>query len=59
LWDSVETAHFLNVPERTLDQWAYQGVGPAFSKIGKHRRYHPDDVEAYRVAQRRDPRTAA
>ena len=35
------------VSKRTLDQWAYLGVGPRFVKIGRHRRYDPRDVEAW------------
>jgi Helix-turn-helix domain len=54
LWDSPTTAAFLDVPLATLDQWAYKGVGPAFSKIGRHRRYRPRDVEAYIDANRHE-----
>ena len=28
LLDSAELAALLNVPERSLAQWAYRGVGP-------------------------------
>lgn len=47
LWDTPTTANFLGVPERTLDNWASGGKGPAFSKIGKHRRYRPSDVQSF------------
>jgi excisionase family DNA binding protein len=40
-------AEYLGVPLRTLDQWAYWGTGPAYSKIGRHRRYRWEDVERY------------
>lgn len=53
LWDTPTTAAFLDVPEATLDQWAYRGRGPAFSKVGRFRRYRQHDVEAYVDANRR------
>lgn len=52
LLDSAELAGKVNVPERTLDQWAYLGKGPAFVKIGRHRRYREADVEAWLAANR-------
>lgn len=39
--------------KRTLDNWAYRGIGPAYLRIGRHRRYRLEDVEAYEAAQRR------
>lgn len=53
LWDSEQTAAYLGIPVRTLDQWSYQHIGPAFSKLGKHRRYRQLDVDAYVDANRR------
>ncbi|MEU6207137.1 helix-turn-helix domain-containing protein [Micromonospora musae] len=44
---SAELAEHLGVPPRTLDQWAYKGVGPRFSKVGRHRRYRWADVETW------------
>ena len=44
---SAEVAAFLNIPVRTLDQWAYRGLGPAYVKIGRHRRYHWRAVRAF------------
>ncbi len=38
---------------RTLDQWAYLGKGPAFVKVGRHRRYRTEDVERWLEANRR------
>ena len=52
LWTSAQTAEYLGVPERTLDQWAYQSRGPAWAKIGRYRRYRPVDVDAYVDANR-------
>lgn len=53
LLDSPELAEMLKIPERTLDQWAYQGKGPAFIKTGRHRRYRERDIEAWLKANRR------
>lgn len=52
LWDSRTVATFLKVPPATLDQWAYRGGGPVFSKVGRHRRYRQSDVEAFVNANR-------
>lgn len=48
---SQEVAAILRVPVRTLDHFAYMRTGPRFSKIGKHRRYHPDDVRSWITSQ--------
>lgn len=44
---SSEVAAYLGVPPRTLDQWAYLGRGPRYSRVGRHRRYRWSDVEKY------------
>lgn len=44
---SSEVAEHLGVPPRTLDQWAYKGTGPRWSKVGRHRRYRWEDVEKW------------
>ena len=48
---SPEVAAYLRVSERTLEDWAYRGVGPEFSYVGQQRRYRWQDVEKY-VAER-------
>ena len=52
LIDSPTLAQTLDIPERTLDQWAYLHKGPAFVRVGRHRRYRPEDVEAWIDANR-------
>ncbi|MBA3286824.1 MAG: helix-turn-helix domain-containing protein [Acidimicrobiia bacterium] len=52
LIDSPELAAMLKVPQRTLDTWAYLGKGPAYRKIGRHRRYRLDEVEAWLESQK-------
>jgi len=50
LLDSVTLAgpDWLNLPSaRTLDQWAYRGVGPRYIRIGRHRRYDPLEVRRW------------
>lgn len=51
LASSREVAEYLGKPSRTLDQWAYLGVGPKFAKIGRERRYKWSDVDAWVEAQ--------
>ncbi|MGD9996962.1 MAG: helix-turn-helix domain-containing protein [Ilumatobacteraceae bacterium] len=53
LWDSATAATFLGVPEATLNQWAYRHVGPAYLKIGRHRRYRPRVVNEWAESTRR------
>lgn len=53
LGTSQEVAEFLGIPVRTLDQWAYTGTGPRFSKVGRYRRYRWSDVENWLDRQSR------
>lgn len=59
LLDSAELAALLSVPERTIAQWAYRGVGPSYVKVGRHRRYRPEDVERWLELQTRGGPDAA
>jgi len=52
---SAEVAAFLGKPVRTLDQWAWRGIGPKFYKVGNVRRYRMSDVEAWLEAQAKQP----
>jgi excisionase family DNA binding protein len=47
LLTSAEVAEYLRVPVKTLDSWSYRGLGPRFSKIGRHRRYDERDLEEW------------
>ena len=51
LLDSQQLAGELRIPRRTLDQWAYRKTGPAFIRVGRHRRYRRADVEAWLDSQ--------
>lgn len=44
---SEEVADYLNVSVRTLDDWAHRGVGPEYSRVGRHRRYRWSDVDKH------------
>ncbi|RKN24142.1 DNA-binding protein [Micromonospora musae] len=47
LWSITETAAFLRVPVGTLYQWRHRRTGPRASKVGRHLRYNPADVQAW------------
>lgn len=47
LLTSDEVAEWLQIPVRTLDEWSYHKKGPAYYKIGRHRRYRASDVQAW------------
>ncbi len=40
----TELAEYLRVPVQTVYQWRYKGGGPAAIRVGRHLRYHPDDI---------------
>lgn len=46
-----EVADRLKVPAKTLAQWASQGKGPQFAKIGRFARYKTSDVIDWENAQ--------
>lgn len=53
LLTSSQIAELLQIPVRTLDDWAYRGEGPPFVRIGRHRRYAPDELERWLASLRR------
>lgn len=42
-----EVASYLQVPEETLYQWRYRGVGPRSIKVGKHLRYRRSEIDKW------------
>jgi hypothetical protein len=48
-----QLADYLSVPEVTLRQWRYKGVGPHFNKVGHLVRYDWADVEAWLAESRK------
>ena len=49
---SEEVAEYLGVSKRTLDDWAHRRIGPAYSRVGRHRRYAWSDVDKWVNQQR-------
>lgn len=47
-----QVAEYLNVKPGTLDAWAKQGRGPAYSKIEGARRYSWSDVRSWVEARK-------
>lgn len=47
LLTTAQLAELLQVPPRTIDDWAYHGTGPRYSRVGKARRYARRDVERW------------
>ncbi len=46
-WTVHEVAAFLRIPVGTLYQWRHRRTGPKAAKVGRHLRYHPDEVRAW------------
>jgi excisionase family DNA binding protein len=59
LGTSAEVAAYLKVSERTLDDWAYRGGGPEFSRVGQQRRYRWEDVDRYVAERSRSAKAAS
>lgn len=49
---SKEVAAYLGVHPQSMDRWAAQGKGPAYSKIEGIRRYDWADVKAWVEARK-------
>ena len=50
LLNEKEAARFLNLTERTLQNWRYQGHGPQFVKLRRAVRYRLSDLMAFVLA---------
>lgn len=51
-------AKHLGLSHRTLEQWRWKGVGPAFIQVGRQIRYHHADLNAFLARNRHDPEAA-
>lgn len=51
LYSPEQLATYLGVPLKTVYRWNHTDTGPKFSKIGRHVRYRPADVESWLKAQ--------
>lgn len=50
-----ELAKRWRMSQRTLERWRWQGVGPAYLKLGMRIVYRLDDVEAFERDGRHEP----
>lgn len=48
----AEIADIIKVPERTLEDWRLDHVGPPYMKLGRHVRYDLSEVFAWAREQR-------
>lgn len=51
----AEVADHLGISEKTLAQWRWQQIGPAFTKVGGRVRYRWEAVDAYVAAGENKP----
>jgi excisionase family DNA binding protein len=56
---SAEVAAYLRVSERTVEDWAYRGGGPQFSRVGQQRRYRWEDIDRYLAERARGGQAVA
>lgn len=47
LASTAEVAEVLGIPEKTLVEWRYRGIGPDYLKVGRYVRYHWPVVNAW------------
>ena len=52
LLSTSDVAEILHIPERTLDNWSWKGIGPRFARVGRYRRYDPDDLRRWLESQK-------
>lgn len=48
-----EVATMVGAKVRTLERWRQEGVGPLFTKVGHHVRYHIRDVQEWLESNRK------
>ena len=56
LIDDLLAAEHLDLAVQTLRNWRYQGIGPAYLKLGRCVRYQIEDIEAYKRKKRINPK---
>ena len=45
--DTAASAEYAGVPEKTVRAWRYRKTGPPGYKVGRHVRYHRDELDAW------------
>ena len=51
--NTSQQAHYLNISEKTLERWRFEGKGPTFRKFGKRVLYADDVTDAWAKKQER------
>lgn len=46
-WKEDQAATYLNVSQKTLQQWRFYGRGPAYLKLGRSVRYLQSDLDNF------------
>jgi predicted DNA-binding transcriptional regulator AlpA len=46
-WTEKEAATYLNMKQKTLQQWRFYGRGPAYLKLGRAVRYLQSDLDNF------------
>jgi hypothetical protein len=54
-WGVEDVARYLGVPPATVRCWSSVGSGPPSFKIGRYRKYKPEQVRAWADAQIEEP----
>lgn len=59
-WNDTETTGGLmgGYPAQTLVNWRHRGIGPPYTKYGKHVKYHWPTVERWMLDQQVQPRNS-
>jgi excisionase family DNA binding protein len=47
----IQVAERLDIPPKTLAEWASKGTGPPYAKFGRHVRYRLSDLLEWEAAQ--------
>lgn len=47
---TAELSKHWDIPEKTLERWRCEGIGPRFMKVGQHVRYRREDIQQYEAA---------
>lgn len=56
---SKDAAKLLSLSPRTLDQWRWKGLGPAYHKVNRQVRYFPSDIRSFLDRNRWEPGSAS
>ena len=57
--NQYELARRWRMSQRTLERWRWQGIGPAYLKLGMRVVYQMKDIEAFERDGRHEPQAKA